>query len=147
MSGIFINVSEGGIRLSLRKLVFLDAIIAINEAVLFVANFESISVRIVTENRICILYLKYWSSIKEKLIKELFPSYQELAYSVRYQLTPLHVFVYNNEDTDIIAKKGYALPGRKTLTLCVSDIQSLNKIRTNINKWDSIFTTVSLRND
>ncbi|GBN80733.1 hypothetical protein AVEN_88747-1 [Araneus ventricosus] len=76
-----------------------------------------------------IQYLKNWPEIREKTGQEVISKIATLSQKSRvcFQWIPSHVGVFGNEEADVLAKEGSALPSATSSELFTSEIYSIHK--------------------
>ncbi|GBN00540.1 hypothetical protein AVEN_61449-1 [Araneus ventricosus] len=111
--------------------VFRSELLAIRETLNFALHFENSDIYILTDSKSSIQYLKSWPEIRENPVKRLFPKLL-----VCSQWIPSHVGVFDNEEADVLAKEGSALPSATSSELFTSEIYSIHKARAN-SAWKS----------
>ncbi|GBM24118.1 hypothetical protein AVEN_50236-1 [Araneus ventricosus] len=109
--------------------VFRSELLAIREALNFALHFENSDIYILTDSKSSIQYLKNWSEIREKTGQEVVSKIATLSQKSRvcYQWIPSHVGVFGNEEADVLAKEGSALPSATSSELFTSEIYSIHK--------------------
>ncbi|GBM85041.1 hypothetical protein AVEN_248971-1 [Araneus ventricosus] len=92
--------------------VFRSELLAIREASNLALHFENSDIYILTDNKSSIQYLKNWPEIREKTGQEIISKIATLSQKsiVCFQWIPSHVGVFDNEEADVLAKEGSALP-------------------------------------
>ncbi|GBM50334.1 hypothetical protein AVEN_142343-1 [Araneus ventricosus] len=107
--------------------VFRSELLAIREASNFALHFENSDIYVLTDSKSSIQYLKNWPEIREKPVKRLFPKLLSQKSRVCFQWIPSHVGVFGNEEADLLAKEGSALPSVSSSELFTSEIYSIHK--------------------
>ncbi|GBM26618.1 hypothetical protein AVEN_85220-1 [Araneus ventricosus] len=82
-----------------------------------------------TDSKSSIQYLKNWPEIREKTGQEVVSKIATLSQKSRvcFQWIPSHVGVFGNEEADVLAKEGSALPSASSSELFTSEIYSIHK--------------------
>ncbi|GBM90763.1 hypothetical protein AVEN_188985-1 [Araneus ventricosus] len=113
--------------------VFRSELLAIREALNFVLHFENSDIYILTDSKSSIQYLKNWPEIREKTGQEVISKIATLSQKSRvcFQWIPSHVGVFGNEEADVLAKEGSALPSATSSELFTSEIFSVHKAKAN----------------
>ncbi|GBL72539.1 hypothetical protein AVEN_127815-1 [Araneus ventricosus] len=106
--------------------VFRSELLAIREALDFALHFENSDTYILTDSTSSIQYLKKWP---EKTGQEVISKIATLSQKSRvcFQWIPSHVGVFGNEEADVLAKEGSALPSATFSELFTSEIYSIYK--------------------
>ncbi|GBM44159.1 hypothetical protein AVEN_257106-1 [Araneus ventricosus] len=109
--------------------VFRSELLAIREALNFALHFENSDIYILTDSKSSIQYLKNWPEIREKTGQEVISKIATLSQKCRvcFQWIPSHVGVFGNEEADVLAKEGSALPSATSSELFTSEIYSIHK--------------------
>ncbi|GBM60375.1 hypothetical protein AVEN_156937-1 [Araneus ventricosus] len=113
--------------------VFRSELLAIREALNFALHFENSDICILTDSKSSIQYLKNWPEIREKTAQEVISKIATLSQECRvcFQWIPSHVGVFGNEEADVLAKEGSALPSATSSELFTSEIFSIHKAKVN----------------
>ncbi|GBO09151.1 putative RNA-directed DNA polymerase from transposon BS [Araneus ventricosus] len=113
--------------------VFRSELLAIREALNFALHFENSDIYILTDSKSSIQYLKNWPEIREKTGQEVISKIATLSQKSRvcFQWIPSHVGVFGNEEADVLAKEGSALPSATSSELFTSEIFSVHKAKAN----------------
>ncbi|GBN00403.1 hypothetical protein AVEN_257800-1 [Araneus ventricosus] len=136
-SGVYAKAEDGLVfRCRFRNpdncLVFRSELLAIREALNFALHFENSDIYILTDSKSSIQYLKNWPEIREKTGQEVISKIARVC----FQWIPSHVGVFGNEEADVLAKEGSALPSATSSELFTSEIYSIHKARAN-SAWKS----------
>ncbi|GBM94352.1 hypothetical protein AVEN_3944-1 [Araneus ventricosus] len=117
--------------------VFRSELLAIREAL----HFENSDIYILTDSKSSIQYLKNWPEIREKTGQEVISKIATLSQKSRvcFQWIPSHVGVFGNEEADVLAKEGSALPSATSSELFTSEIYSIHKAIAN-SAWRNPLT-------
>ncbi|GBN00427.1 hypothetical protein AVEN_132883-1 [Araneus ventricosus] len=109
--------------------VFRSELLAIREALNFALHFENSDIYVLTDSKSSIQYLKNWPEIREKTGQEVVSKIATLSQKSRvcFQWIPSHVGVFGNEEADVLAKEGSALPSASSSKLFTSEIYSIHK--------------------
>ncbi|GBO03013.1 hypothetical protein AVEN_189508-1 [Araneus ventricosus] len=109
--------------------VFRSGLLAIREALNFALHFENSDIYVLTDSKSSIQYLKNWPEIREKTGQEVVSKIATLSQKSRvcFQWIPSHVGVFGNEEEDVLAKEGNALPSASSSELFTSEIYSIHK--------------------
>ncbi|GBO02666.1 hypothetical protein AVEN_63276-1 [Araneus ventricosus] len=109
--------------------VFRSELLAIREALNFALHFENSDIYILTDSKSSIQYLKNWPEIREKTVQEVISKIATLSQKSRvcFQWIPSHVGLFGNEEADVLAKEGSALPSATSSELFTSEIYSIHK--------------------
>ncbi|GBO41118.1 hypothetical protein AVEN_122941-1 [Araneus ventricosus] len=109
--------------------VFRSELLAIREALNFALHFENSDIYVLRDSKSSIQYLKNWLEIREKTGQEVVSKIATLSQKSRvcFQWIPSHVGVFGNEETDVLAKEGSALPSASSSELFTSEIYSIHK--------------------
>ncbi|GBM83815.1 hypothetical protein AVEN_180769-1 [Araneus ventricosus] len=109
--------------------VFRSEPLAIREALNFTLHFENSDIYVLTDSKSSIQYLKNWPEIREKTGQEVVSKIATLSQKseVCFQWIPSHVGVFGNEEADVLAKEGSALPSASSSELFMSEIYSIHK--------------------
>ncbi|GBN29182.1 hypothetical protein AVEN_206672-1 [Araneus ventricosus] len=104
-------------------------LLAIREALNFALHFENSDIYVLTDSKSSIQYLKNWPEIREKTGQEVVSKIATLSQKSRvcFQWIPSHVGVFGNEEADVLAKEGSALPSASSRELFTSEIYSIHK--------------------
>ncbi|GBN75792.1 hypothetical protein AVEN_58108-1 [Araneus ventricosus] len=121
--------------------VFRSELLAIREALNFALHFENSDIYILTDSKSSIQYLKNWPEIREKTDQEVISKIATLSQKSRvcFQWIPSHVGVFANEEADVLAKEGSALPSATSSELFTSEIYSIHKAKAN-SAWKNLPT-------
>ncbi|GBN81868.1 hypothetical protein AVEN_231476-1 [Araneus ventricosus] len=140
-SGVYAKAEDGLVfRCRFRKQdncsVFRSELLAIREALNFALHFENSDIYILTDSKSSIQYLKNWQEIREKTGQEVISKISTLSQKSRvcFQWIPSHVGVFGNEEADVLAKEGSALPSATSGELFTSEIYSIHKAKAN-SSW------------
>ncbi|GBM74337.1 hypothetical protein AVEN_122149-1 [Araneus ventricosus] len=133
-SGIYAKADDGLVfRCRFRNpdncLVFRSELLAIREALNFALHFENSDIYVLTDSKSSIQYLKNRPEIREKTGQEVVSKIATLSQKSRvcFQWIPSHVGVFGNEEADVLAKEGSALPSASSSELFTSEIYSIHK--------------------
>ncbi|GBN39198.1 hypothetical protein AVEN_62235-1 [Araneus ventricosus] len=109
--------------------VFPSELLAIREALNFALHFENSDIYVLTDSKSSIQYLKNWPEIREKTGQEVVSKTATLSQKSRvcFQWIPSHIGVFGNEEADMLAKEGSALPSATSNELFMSEIYSIHK--------------------
>ncbi|GBO46887.1 hypothetical protein AVEN_244706-1 [Araneus ventricosus] len=109
--------------------VFRSELLAIREALNFALHFENSDIYVLTASKSSIQYLKNWPEIREKTGQEVVSKIATLSQKSRvcFQWISSHVGVFGNEEADVLAKEGSALPSASSSELFTSEIYSIHK--------------------
>ncbi|GBN21683.1 hypothetical protein AVEN_11166-1 [Araneus ventricosus] len=113
--------------------VFRSELLAIREALDFALHFENSDSYILTDCKSSIQYLKNWPEIREKTGQEVISKITTLSQKSRvyFQWIPFLVGVFGNEEADVLAKEGSALPSATSSELFTSEIFYIHKAKAN----------------
>ncbi|GBL80252.1 hypothetical protein AVEN_92188-1 [Araneus ventricosus] len=104
--------------------VFRSELLAIREALNFALHFENSDIFVLTDSKSSIQYLKNWPEIREKTGQEVVSKIATLSQKSRvcFQWIPFYVGIFGNEEADVLAKEGSALPSASSSELFTSEI-------------------------